>query len=66
MKSDDMSKLKAIISKACRYGYLPVFISYLDELLNDNDETLSDLLFTVLSMSCANSFLRPDKLVTES
>jgi len=39
MKSDDTSKLQAIISKAGRYGYLPVNFPSLEELLNDNDET---------------------------
>jgi len=40
MKSDDLSKLKAIISRASRYGYLPVIFSFLEELQNDNDEIL--------------------------
>jgi len=38
MKSDDTSKLKAIISKAGLVGFPYIFL--LEELLNDNDETL--------------------------
>jgi len=40
LKADERNRLQSIIAKAVRYGYLPRYISTLDELREDSDEKL--------------------------
>jgi len=56
MKSDDASKPKAIFSKARRYGNLPVNFPSLEELLEDNDETLFRSTIRLLSILHVNEY----------
>ena len=40
LKADERNRLKSIVSKAIRYGFLPHSFSTLDELREDADEKL--------------------------
>ena len=39
-KVEEIARLKAILFKACRYGYLPTDFLSLDDLLDDSDDSL--------------------------
>ena len=40
IKAEETARLKAVQSKACRYGYLPTDFHFPEDLLDSNDESL--------------------------
>jgi len=58
IKTEELGRLKTILSKAYHYAYLPTDYPSLDELLESSDLQLSDI---TPSMCCIGFFSHPNK-----